>query len=77
MFEEVNMQAGIKLVRAEISDADIIAFVNALPYGQIKQIIGSLLRKAVDEITKGTLTRGALLDGNYRISSKAKTITNG
>ncbi len=58
----------VKLVRAEISDSDIISFIEALPYGQIKQIINSLLQKAVAEIAKGTLTRGALLDGNYRIS---------
>lgn len=63
------MQSGIKLVRAEVSDTDIIAFIEALPYGQIKQIINSLLQKAVDSVAKGTITRGALLDGNFRISN--------
>lgn len=58
-----------KLVRAEVTDAEIINFVNALEYGQMKQIITNLLKKAVQCVSNGSLTKGALIDGNYRISS--------
>ena len=58
-----------KLVRAEVSDVHIIAFVNALEYGQIKQITTSLLKKAVDAVSNGTLTKGALIDGRFNISN--------
>ena len=58
-----------KLIRAETSDLTIIAFVNALEYGQIRQIVIGLLQKAVEAIAAGTLTKGALIDGRFNISN--------
>ena len=61
------MQA-TKLVRAEVSDAVVIAFIESLEYGQIRQIVNSLLSKAVDSVTNRTLTKGVLIDGKFRIT---------
>ena len=61
------MQA-TKLVRAEVSDAAVIAFIESLEYGQIRQIVNSLLSKAVDSVTNRTLTKGVLIDGKFRIT---------
>ena len=58
-----------KLIRAETSDLKIIAFVNELEYGQIRQIVIGLLQKAVEAVSAGTLTKGALIDGRFNISS--------
>ena len=57
-----------KLIRAETSDLKIIAFVNALEYGQIRQVVIGLLQKAVEAVSAGTLTKGALIDGKFRIT---------
>lgn len=59
-----------KLVRAEITDIGVITFVNTLEYGQMRQIITNLLKKAVKSISKDLLTKGALIDGRFEIVSK-------
>lgn len=60
-----------KLIRAETSDVTVIAFITALEYGQIRQIVNALLNKAVEAITNGSLTKGALIDGRFKISNQS------